>query len=108
VRNHGDAKGKCFGQGEPIVLSPSEGYMFKDEELRDLAVEEGSRGRKQPKRAVSLERQRRLRRAVDMLTNKQCTEREYLDAIRQIAPDGTPEFAQAFELWRKLRGGGKS
>lgn len=82
--------------------------MFKDDELRDLTAEEGSRGRKQPKRAISLQRQRRLRRAVDMLTNQQCTEREYLDAIRQIAPDGSPEFAQAFELWRRMRGGEKS
>jgi hypothetical protein len=81
--------------------------MFKDEELRDLTTEEGSRGRKQPKRAISLERERRLRRAVEMLTNEQCTEREYLDAIRQIAPDGSPEFAKAFDLWKKMRGGGK-
>ena len=82
--------------------------MFKDEELYDLAAEEGSRGRRQPKRAISLERQRRLRRAVDMLTNEACTEREYLDAIRKIAPDGSPEFVKAFELWRKMRVGGKS
>jgi hypothetical protein len=81
--------------------------MFKDEELHDLTAEESSRGRKQPKRAISRERERRLRKAVDMLTNEQCTEREYLDAIRQIAPDGSPEFAKAFELWRKMRGGAK-
>lgn len=79
--------------------------MFKEEELRDLAAEEGSRGRKQPKRLISRERDRKLRRAVGMLTDQNCTEREYLRAIREIAPDGSPEFAKAAELWKRMRGG---
>ena len=79
--------------------------MFKEDELRDLAAEEGSRGRKQPKKSLSLERERKLRRAVEMLTDQNCTEREYLQAIREIAPDGSPEFAKAAELWKRMRGG---
>jgi hypothetical protein len=76
-----------------------------DEHLHDLIAEDQSRGRKQPKKAISLERRRRIQKACMMLEDKNCTKREFLDAIRAIVPDGSAEFLACAELWEKFHGG---
>lgn len=94
-------------------LSPEARFDMKDkkievDDLRDVIAEETSRGRRQPKRALSLERSRKIRAAALKLADKNCSEREYLEAIREIVPDGSPEFLAAVELLRAHRGFGKS
>ena len=76
-----------------------------DEHLGDIIAEDESRGRKQPKKAISLERSRRIRTACRMLEDKNCTKREFLAAIRAIVPDGSAEFLACAELWEKFHGG---
>jgi hypothetical protein len=67
--------------------------------------EERSRGRKQPKKALSLSEQRKLRRLFDMITDASCEERDYVEAIRDLGPkDGSPEFLYFVRLWRRYHG----
>jgi hypothetical protein len=84
---------------------PSNNREAEQENLGDIIAEEKSRGRKHPKKAVSLERSRRIEKACRMLEDAQCTEREFLAAIRAIVPDGSAEFLACAELWWKFRGG---
>jgi len=77
----------------------------EQDQLDDLIAEDKSRGRKRPKKAISLERSRRIQRACRMLEDKHCTRREFLTAIRAIVPDGSLEFLACAELWEKFHGG---
>jgi len=77
----------------------------EDDDLEDVIAAETSRGRPQPKRMLSLERKRRLRRAAARLADSNCTEREFLEAIRALGyEEGSPEFEQCVKLWREFRG----
>lgn len=80
----------------------------KEEEaadLRDIMAEERSRGRRQPKKSISLRERRKLRRLFDLITDSDCDEREYLAAIRDLGPqEGTAEFLYFVQLWRDYRG----
>jgi hypothetical protein len=73
--------------------------------LGDIIAEDQSRGRKQPRKAISLERSRRIRKACRMLEDKDCAKREFLATIRAIVPDGSDEFLACAELWEKFHGG---
>ena len=83
--------------------------MPEDEErdLRDIQAEESTRGRKQPKRAVSLARERMIRRVAQMLANPDCDEDTFLGAIREFGlPEDSEEYRQLLALWRKRHGRG--
>ncbi len=79
--------------------------MAEKEDLRDIMAEETTRGRKRPRKAVSLREQRKLRRLFDMIRDANCEERDYLEVIRELGPkDGSPEFLYFVRLWKEYRG----
>jgi hypothetical protein len=84
---------------------PSNNQEKEQERLDDIIAEDQSRGRKQPKKAISLERSRRIQKACRMLEDKNCSKREFLAAIRAIVPDGSAEFLACAELWATFPGG---
>jgi len=78
----------------------------KDDQLRDLMAEEGSRGRRRPVRALTLERRRRLNRTAQMLANRECGERDFLKVLREDfgLQDDSDEFRRLVKLWHDFRG----
>jgi hypothetical protein len=75
-------------------------------DLRDIQIEESSRGRKQPKTAVSLERERKIRRIAQMLDHPNCDKETFVRTIRAFGiSDQSAEFRELLALWRKRRGG---
>ena len=77
----------------------------KGQELRDLRAEETTRGKKHPKRAISLARRRKIAQLSRMLQDPRCNGETYLEAIREFGlPEESDEFRQLLALWRKLRG----
>ncbi|HLW80369.1 MAG TPA: hypothetical protein VKU44_12310 [Terriglobia bacterium] len=60
----------------------------EDRDLQDVMAEEASRGRRQPKKLVTVERKRRIQRAAATLADANCTEDEYLEAIRELGYEG--------------------
>ena len=77
----------------------------KDQDLRDLQAEEATRGRKQPKKALSLARQRMITRMARMLQDPRCDKETYLEVIREYGlREESDEFRQLLALWRKRRG----
>jgi len=79
--------------------------VSKEEDLKDVMAEELSRGRRQPKKAVTLARQRMIRRVADILANPGCDKRLFPDVIRDYGiEEGSPEFLQLCELWDARRG----
>jgi len=78
-----------------------------DLDLRDIRAEETTRGRKQPRRAISLARQRMIRRVAQMLASPHCDEDTFLGAIREFGlPEDSEEFRQLLALWKKRHGRG--
>jgi transposase len=76
-----------------------------EQDLSDVQAEEASRGRKQPVRAVSLERQRMIRRIARLLADLKCDRETYLETIREFGlTDESPEYRQLLALWRKRHG----
>jgi hypothetical protein len=57
---------------------PSNNQEKEQERLDDIIAEDQSRGRKQPKKAISLERSRKIQKACRTLEDKNCTKREFL------------------------------
>jgi hypothetical protein len=77
----------------------------KDVELRQVMAEEGSRRKRHPVKAVTLERQRRIRKAIEMLMNKGCEKRDYLSGLRDLGLKvGSPEFQKFETVWDEYRG----
>jgi len=77
----------------------------KDQDLRDIQAEETTRGRKQPKKALSLARQRMITRIARMLEDPRCNKETYLEVIREFGlREESDEFHQLLALWRKRRG----
>ena len=77
----------------------------KDIELQQVMAEEGSRGSRHPVMAETLERKRRLRKAADMLADKECAKRDYLSGLRDLGlQDGSPEFLKFVRVWDDYRG----
>lgn len=76
-----------------------------DRDLRDIQAEEASRGRKQPKKALSLARQRMIVQMARMLQDPRCDKETYLEVIREYGlPEESEEYRQLLALWRKRRG----
>ena len=77
----------------------------KDQDLRDIQAEETTRGKKQPKKALSLARQRMITQMARMLQDPRCDKETYLEVIREYGlPEESDEFRQLLVLWRKRRG----
>jgi len=77
----------------------------KDQELRDIQAEETTRGKKQPKKALSLGRQRMITQMARMLQDPQCNKDTYLEVIREYGlREESDEFRQLLALWSKRRG----
>lgn len=76
-----------------------------ERDLRDLRAEESSRGRRQPKKALSLARRRMISQMARMLQDPRCDKETYLEVIREYGlPEESEEFRQLLALWRKRRG----
>ena len=77
----------------------------KDQDLRDIQAEETTRGKKQPKRALSLARRRMIAQLARMLQDPKCDKQTYLEVIREFGlQEESEEFRQLLALWRKRRG----
>jgi len=75
------------------------------EDLSDVRAQESSRGRKQPLKAMSLERQRMIRRIGRLLADPNCDKNTFLETIREFGlTDESPEYPQLLALWRKRHG----
>jgi hypothetical protein len=78
---------------------------YDDLQVHDLMAEERSRGTRHPKYAVSLKQKRELLEIGRMILNRNCTKREYLQAIRRYGPqDGSLEFQRFVKLWDEKHG----
>ena len=73
----------------------------REKDMRQVMAEEGSRGRARPKRAVSLELERRIRIAADRLADPGCDRETYTALIRDDfgLVEGSPEFLQFLKAW---------
>jgi len=81
--------------------------MGKDyeRELQDIRAEESTRGTRQPKRALSLEKERWIRRLAAMMANPNCDRETFLEAIREFGlTEQSDEYRQILALWRKRHG----
>lgn len=79
--------------------------MSEKEDFKDVIAEETTRGRRQPKKAVTLARQRMIRKVADMLANPGCDKRTFLGVIRDYGiKEGSPEFLQLCDLWDARQG----
>jgi hypothetical protein len=75
--------------------------MAKDEDIKDVMREEGSRGRKRVDTAARKKHQQRLKDFQKLLNG---TEEEFISAIRAggIRAD-SPLFLEALRIWRENR-----
>jgi hypothetical protein len=77
----------------------------EDQDLRDIRAEETTRGKKQPKKALSLARRRMIAEMARMLQDPRCDKETYLEVIREYGlQEESDEFRQLLALWRKRRG----
>jgi hypothetical protein len=78
--------------------------MEGDKNLKDVIAEESSRGRKQPKKLMTVERKRRIQRAAAKLAASGCSREEFLEAIRELGyEEGSKEFDACLKLWNSRR-----
>ena len=79
--------------------------MSEKEDFKDVMAEESTRGRRQPKKAVTLARERMIRKVADLLADPGCEKRIFLAAIREYGiKEESPEFLQLCELWDARHG----
>ncbi len=79
--------------------------MEEDRDVQDVMAEESSRGRRQPKKLMTVERKRRIQRAAAKLADSNCTEDEFLEVIRELGYEqGSKEFDACAKLWNSRRG----
>lgn len=79
--------------------------MSEKEDFKDIMAEEITRGRRQPKKAVTLARERMIRKVADMLAEPGFDKRTFLAVIRDYGiKDGSPEFLQLCDLWDARHG----
>jgi hypothetical protein len=77
----------------------------RKEDLHDVIAEETARGRRQPRKVVTLARERMIRKIGDMLSNQGCDKRTFLAVIREYGiREESPEFLQLCELWDARHG----
>jgi hypothetical protein len=78
-----------------------------EQDLRDIHAEEAGRGRKHPKSALTLKRERTLRKIARALADPNCDEETYLAASRELGlTDESRELREILALWKKRRGNG--
>ena len=71
------------------------------QELLDVMTEEGSRGRRQPKKVTSLEEIRRLKNIARLVRRRGYTEEEFIDDLTEFVPRReSPEFQRFLKIWR--------
>lgn len=76
-----------------------------DQDLRDIQAEERTRGKKQPKKALSLARRRMIAEMARTLQDPRCDKDTYLEVIREYGlREESDEYRQLLALWRKRRG----
>ena len=83
--------------------------MAEDEagDLKDVLAEETTRGQKHPKKAVTLARERMIRRIAKLLADPYCDKDTFLETIREFGlPDESDEFQKLLALWRRRHGNG--
>ena len=79
--------------------------MSEKEDFQDVMAEETTRGRRQPKKAVTLARQRMIRKVADMLADPGGDKRTFLAVIRDYGiREGSSEFLQLCNLWDARHG----
>jgi len=79
----------------------------KNKDLRDIQAEETTRGKKQPKKALSLAHQRMITRIARMLQDPKCSKETYVEVIREFGlQEESDKFRQLLALWRRRRGDG--
>jgi hypothetical protein len=79
--------------------------VSEKEDFKDVMAEEITRGRRQPKKAVTLARERMIRKVADMLADPGCDKRTFLAVIRDYGiKEGSPEFLQLCDLWDARHG----
>jgi hypothetical protein len=79
--------------------------MEDDRDIQDVMAEESSRGRKQPKKLMTVERKRRIQRAAAKLADSNCTKEEFMEAIRELGyEERSKEFDACVKLWNSRRG----
>lgn len=75
--------------------------MSDDRDIQDVVLAETSRGRKTPKTVNAIDWGRKLKKAAALLADPNCTERRYLQAIRDLGlQEGDSEFEKCLRLWR--------
>ena len=78
----------------------------KEHDFEDVYAEEVTRGRKQPKKAISLAKLRTIRKIGNMLGDQRCDEATFRATIRDFGlKEGSPKFAELVRLFRKRHGG---
>jgi hypothetical protein len=71
----------------------------EDQDLRDIRAEEITRGKKQPKKALSLARRRMIAEMTSMLQDPRCDMETYLEVIREYGlREESDEFRQLLAL----------
>lgn len=79
--------------------------MEEDRDIQDVIAEESSRGRRQPKRLMTVERKRRIQRAAAKLADSNCTKEEFMESIRELGyEERSKEFDDCVKLWNSRRG----
>jgi hypothetical protein len=79
--------------------------VSEKEDLKDVMAEETARGRRQPKKAITLARERMIRKVAEMLADPACEKRTFLAAIREYGiKEESPEFLHLCELWDARHG----
>ena len=77
----------------------------KDQDLRDIQTEETTRGKKHPKKALTVARRRMISEMARILQDSRCDKEDYLEVIRAYGlQEDSEEFRQLLALWRKRRG----
>jgi hypothetical protein len=77
----------------------------KDQDLRDIQTEETTRGKKHPKKELTVARRRMISEMARILQDSRCDKEDYLEVIRAYGlQEDSEEFRQLLALWRKRRG----
>jgi hypothetical protein len=77
-------------------------------EFQDVRAEETTCGTRHPKRALSLAKDRSIRRVAQMLANPGCERDLFLDAIREFGlHEHSEEYQKLLALWERRHGSGR-
>ncbi len=77
----------------------------KDRMLNDIRREESTRGRRQPVRTLSIERERMVRRVGELLADANCDRDTFIETIHEYGlTSESPEYPKLLSLWRRRHG----